>query len=65
MAANIASVKIEGRQRSPAYVTGGESLAPAIDRCKADPQNFVPQSAGWRPWAPCPRDTNYPWRLSP
>ncbi len=28
MAANIASVKIEGRQRSPAYVTGGESLAP-------------------------------------
>ncbi len=29
MAANIASVKIEGRQRSPAYVTRcGESLAP-------------------------------------
>lgn len=27
MAANIASVKIEGRQRSPAYVSGGESLA--------------------------------------
>lgn len=27
MAANIASVKIEGRQRSPAYVSRGESLA--------------------------------------
>ena len=65
MAANIASVKIEGRQRSPAYVTRGESLAPAIDRCKADPQNFVPQSARMETTAPCPRDTNYPWRLSP
>ncbi len=43
MAANIASVKIEGRQRSPAYVSRGESVAPAIDRCKAAPQNFVPQ----------------------
>ncbi len=27
MAANIASVKIEGRQRSPAYVSRGKSLA--------------------------------------
>ena len=37
----------------------------AIDRCKADPQNFVPQSARMETRAPCPRDTNYPWRLSP
>lgn len=27
LAANIASVKIEGRQRSPAYVSRGESVA--------------------------------------
>ena len=44
MAANIVSVKIEGRQRSPAYV---EQVAriwrQAIDRCKADPQNFTAQ----------------------
>ncbi|MFO5552171.1 peptidase U32 family protein, partial [Klebsiella pneumoniae] len=46
MAANIASVKIEGRQRSPAYVTQVAKVwRQAIDRCKADPQNFVPQSA--------------------
>ena len=46
MAANIASVKIEGRQRSPAYVSQVAKVwRQAIDRCKADPQNFVPQSA--------------------
>ncbi len=45
MAANIASVKIEGRQRSPAYVSRGKVWRQAIDRCKADPQNFIPQSA--------------------
>ena len=46
MAANIASVKIEGRQRSPAYVTQVAKVwRQAIDRCKADPQNFIPQSA--------------------
>lgn len=42
MAANIVSVKIEGRQRSPAYV---EQVAriwrQAIDRCKADPDHFT------------------------
>ncbi len=65
MAANIASVKIEGRQRSPAYVTRGESLARAIDRCKADPQNFVPQSARMETTGAMSEDTNYPWRLSP
>ncbi|RIB41020.1 U32 family peptidase, partial [Escherichia coli] len=46
MAANIASVKIEGRQRSPAYVSQVAKVwRQAIDRCKADPQNFIPQSA--------------------
>ncbi|VFS85632.1 Uncharacterized protease yhbU precursor [Raoultella terrigena] len=46
MAANIASVKIEGRQRSPAYVTQVAKVwRQAIDRCKASPQDFVPQSA--------------------
>lgn len=46
MAANIASVKIEGRQRSPAYVSQVAKVwRQAIDRGKADPQNFVPQSA--------------------
>ncbi|MBZ9048646.1 U32 family peptidase, partial [Escherichia coli] len=44
MAANIASVKIEGRQRSPAYVSQVAKVwRQAIDRCKADPQNFIPQ----------------------
>lgn len=44
MVANIASVKIEGRQRSPAYVSQVAKVwRQAIDRCKAAPQNFVPQ----------------------
>ena len=35
MAANIASVKIEGRQRSPAYVSQVAKVwRQAIDRCK-------------------------------
>lgn len=67
MAANIASVKIEGRQRSPAYVTRVAKVwRQAIDRCKADPQNFVPQSAlDGDPGRHVRGDTNYPWRLSP
>ena len=41
-AANIASVKIEGRQRSPAYVSQVTRVwRAAIDRCKADPQGFT------------------------
>ncbi|PBO40815.1 protease [Salmonella enterica] len=44
MAANIAAVKSEGRQRSPAYVSQVAKVwRQAIDRCKAAPQNFVPQ----------------------
>lgn len=41
MAANIASVKIEGRQRSPAYVTEVTRIwRQAIDRYQANPNNF-------------------------
>ena len=46
MAANIASVKIEGRQRSPAYVTDVAKVwRQAIDRCKADSDNYAPDVA--------------------
>lgn len=41
MAMNIASVKIEGRQRSPAYVTEVAKVwRAAIDKCQRDPQGF-------------------------
>lgn len=44
MAMNIASVKIEGRQRSPAYVTEVARVwRAAIDQCKKDPQGFKTQ----------------------
>ncbi|MBG2715662.1 U32 family peptidase [Proteus mirabilis] len=44
MAMNIASVKIEGRQRSPAYVTEVVRVwRAAIDQCKKDPQGFKTQ----------------------
>ncbi|OZS66396.1 protease [Proteus mirabilis] len=44
MAMNIASVKIEGRQRSPAYVTEVARVwRAAIDQCKKDPQGFKNQ----------------------
>lgn len=44
MAMNIASVKIEGRQRSPAYVTEVARVwRAAIDQCKKDPQVFKTQ----------------------
>ncbi|GLY60469.1 collagenase [Pectobacterium carotovorum subsp. carotovorum] len=46
MAANIASVKIEGRQRSPAYVSQITQVwRQAIDRCRANPETFVPTQA--------------------
>nr|WP_314264087.1 peptidase U32 family protein [uncultured Moellerella sp.] len=42
MAANIASVKIEGRQRSPAYVCEVTKIwRQAIDRYKANPAQFI------------------------
>ncbi|HEK0726105.1 TPA: U32 family peptidase [Proteus mirabilis] len=44
IAMNIASVKIEGRQRSPAYVTEVARVwRAAIDQCKKDPQGFKTQ----------------------
>ncbi|MCP2230734.1 ubiquinone anaerobic biosynthesis protein UbiU [Erwinia aphidicola] len=44
LAANIASVKIEGRQRSPAYVEQVTRIwRQAIDRCQADPAHYAPQ----------------------
>ncbi len=44
MAMNIASVKIEGRQRSPAYFTEVARVwRAAIDQCKKDPQGFKTQ----------------------
>jgi len=46
LSANIASVKIEGRQRSPAYVAQIARIwRQAIDRCKADPENFSAQQS--------------------
>lgn len=43
-AAGIVSVKIEGRQRSPAYVTQVASVwRQAIDRCLADPASYQVQ----------------------
>ncbi|AMG67371.1 ubiquinone anaerobic biosynthesis protein UbiU [Providencia stuartii] len=42
MAANIASVKIEGRQRSPAYVTEVTRIwRKAIDTYNANPEQFI------------------------
>lgn len=44
IANNIASVKIEGRQRSPAYVAQVTRIwREAIDRCKASPESFIAQ----------------------
>ncbi|WP_370555958.1 U32 family peptidase [Edwardsiella tarda] len=46
MAANIASVKIEGRQRSPAYVSQVTRVwRQAIDRCRQAPESFTPERA--------------------
>ena len=46
IAAGIVSVKIEGRQRSPAYVTQVASVwRQAIDRCLADPASYQVQQS--------------------
>ncbi|WP_370530068.1 peptidase U32 family protein, partial [Serratia sp. ME43] len=46
LAANIASVKIEGRQRSPAYVSQVARVwRQAIDRCQADPAAYRADAA--------------------
>jgi putative protease len=42
----VAAIKIEGRQRSPAYVAKvTRVLRAAIDSCLSDPDNFVPDQA--------------------
>ena len=60
LAANIASVKIEGRQRSR---SSGARLAPAIDRCQAI--RAYRADAAWMETARCPRHPNHAGRLSP
>lgn len=45
-AANVVSVKIEGRQRSPAYVSQVTRIwRAAIDRCQRDPQTFITEKS--------------------
>ncbi len=42
----VAAIKVEGRQRSPAYVARVTAvMRAAIDRCLADPENYQPESA--------------------
>lgn len=46
LAAGVAAIKIEGRQRSPAYVAQVTQVwRAAIDACRREPQRFVPQPA--------------------
>ncbi len=48
MAAGVAALKIEGRQRSPAYVGQVTGVwRAAIDACRADPDTFTPKQE-WR-----------------
>lgn len=64
MAANIASVKIEGRQRSPAYVTRWRKSG-ARRSIAARPIRRISYHSppGWRPRAPCPRGHKLPLAL--
>ena len=42
----VAAIKIEGRQRSPAYVAKVTAvMRAAIDACLSDPENFIPDQA--------------------
>lgn len=66
LAANIASVKIEGRQRSPAYVSRGESVAsgnrPLYGRpAKLRPAGRVDGNARFN----VRRHADHAWRVSP
>ena len=43
--AGVAAIKVEGRQRSPAYVAQvTRTLREAIDACAADPESFSPKA---------------------
>jgi len=45
--AGVVAVKVEGRQRSPAYVKQvTRVLRQALDACLADPDNYMPH-ADW------------------
>ncbi|SQB37404.1 peptidase [Citrobacter koseri] len=67
LAANIASVKIEGRQRSPAYVSQVAKVwRQAIDRCMADPQKLRPaKRLDGDAWLHVRRHSDHAWRVSP
>ena len=42
--AGVRAIKVEGRQRSPAYVAQvTRALREALDACHADPENFTPR----------------------
>jgi putative protease len=42
--AGVAAIKVEGRQRSPAYVAQvTRTLRAALDACRADPERFTPR----------------------
>ena len=44
LAMGVAAVKVEGRQRSPAYVAQvTQVLRQALDACRADPEHFTPR----------------------
>ena len=44
LAAGVAAIKIEGRQRSPAYVTQVTQVwRAALDACQRNPSGYVPR----------------------
>ena len=45
----VAAIKVEGRQRSPAYVAQVTAvMRAALDACRSDPQGYAPQEAWMR-----------------
>ena len=51
----VRAIKIEGRQRSPAYVAQVTQIwREAIDHCRANPHRYAPQAgldgAAWTRW---------------
>ena len=61
----IAAIKIEGRQRSPAYVTQVTKVwRAAIDACRRNPAAYAPKpGSGCENWARYPKVTRRPWAL--
>jgi putative protease len=57
-----AAIKIEGRQRSPAYVEQvTRIMRAAIDACMADPDGFRPQEEWMQQLAACPKAARLLW----